>query len=225
MGGDEGYFQHPRPEMMAFIPERRARVLEVGCASGDFLMGVAGVEERWGIEPSGAAEVARGRLDRVFHSTFEGAEGELPLGYFDVVVCNDVIEHMPDHDVFLGKIGRYLVPGGVIVGSIPNVRFYRNLFELLVEKDWHYTDSGILDRTHTRFFTEKSWRKSLGRHGFLVDRFEGLRNAGVPRSGRGLVYYLMARAAILGSLGYFSDIQFLQFGFRARAGGTAAVSG
>ena len=73
------------------------------------------------MEPSAAADQARTRLDHVFQATFDEADPELPAGYFDVVVCNDVIEHMPDHDVFFEQVKRVLVPGGVIVGSIPNV--------------------------------------------------------------------------------------------------------
>ncbi len=219
MNADAAYFTHRRPEMLDFLPAKRRRVLEIGCAQGEFLSAVPGVEERWGIEPSPAARLAQSRLDKVFESTFDAAEPELPAHYFDIVICNDVIEHMPDHDVFFSRISRYIAPGGTLIGSIPNVRFYKNLFELIIEKDWNYTDSGILDRTHTRFFTEKSLRKSFARHGFSIERFAGLDNAGRPRDGRPRLYYLASRALIALSLGYFSDIQFLQFGFRVKPGG------
>ncbi len=211
------YFTNKRPEMLAFIPMQRRRVLEIGCAQGEFLSKLPGVQETWGIEPSPAARIAQTRLNRVFESTFDEAEPELPKAYFDVVICNDVIEHMPDHDSFFARISQYLSPGGCVVGSIPNVRFYQNMFQFLVEKDWHYTDSGILDRTHTRFFTEKSLKKCLHHHGLTIERFEGLDNAGRPRSGRPLAYYLASRALIGLTFGYFADIQYLQFGFRVTA--------
>ncbi len=216
MTPDASYFTNKRPEMLAFIPNQRNKVLEIGCAQGEFLSALPGVEERWGIEPSPAALIAQTRLTKVFETTFDGAQPNLPPHYFDVVICNDVIEHMPDHDAFFAKIGAHIAPGGVIVGSIPNVRFYKNMFEFIVEKDWHYTESGILDRTHTRFFTQKSFQKCLSRHGFTLDQFAGLNNAGTPRSGRPLVYYVASRALIGLTLGYFNDIKYLQFGFRAR---------
>ena len=208
------YFTQKRPEMLEFIPTQRNRVLEIGCAEGEFLHSVPGVRERWGIEPSPAARVARTRLDHVFEATFDGAEADLPIGYFDVVICNDVIEHMPDHESFFSRISQHIAPDGVLVGSIPNVRFYRNLFEMVLEKDWNYIEYGILDRTHTRFFTEKSLKKCLTRHEYRIERLDGLDNAGVPRSGRQRTYYLASRALIALSLGYFKDIQYLQFGFR-----------
>lgn len=80
----------------------------------------------------------------------------LPDQHFDMVICNDVIEHMVDHDHFLEHIKTKMRPGACIVGSIPNVRHLTALFKLLVAKDWPYSASGILDRTHLRFFTENS---------------------------------------------------------------------
>jgi 2-polyprenyl-3-methyl-5-hydroxy-6-metoxy-1,4-benzoquinol methylase len=218
-----GYWTQKRPEMANFLPVKRARVLEIGCAEGEFLSALEGVEEAWGIEPSPAAEVARGRLHRVIRSTFDGAEPELPLEYFDVVVCNDVIEHMPDHDSFLLRIRKHIAPGGVIVGSVPNVRFYKNIFQMLLEKDWHYTQDGILDRTHLRFFTQKSLNKCLRRNGFTMNKLQGLTiNIHRGRASRELWYYCASRVLIASTLGYFSDIRFLQFGFQASPNGAGA---
>jgi 2-polyprenyl-3-methyl-5-hydroxy-6-metoxy-1,4-benzoquinol methylase len=215
MPDDSGYSSQHRQEMLAFVPQRRARVLEIGCAEGHFLSTLKGVEERWGIEPSAAASVARQKLDRVLEATFEECEAELPLAYFDVIICNDVIEHMPDHDRFLQRIRKHMLPSGVLVGSIPNVRFYNNLFQVLFEKDWHYTDQGILDRTHLRFFTEKSLKKCFARHGFDIQEFSGI-NKGTFLGGdaRWAAYTALSKALILVTLGYFKDIQYVQFGFR-----------
>ena len=75
------------------------------------------------------------------HSTFDDAEPKLPLGFFDVVICNDVIEHMADHASFFGTVAKFIAPG-MIIGSIPNVRHYVNMVEYLVKKDWCYSDVG-----------------------------------------------------------------------------------
>lgn len=213
---NRGYFTQRRPEMVEFVPERRTRTLEIGCAQGDFLQSLPGIEEAWGIEPSPSAEIARARLNYVFELTYDAAERDLPCSYFDLIVCNDVIEHMPDHDSFFARIGKHLAPNGVIMGSIPNVRFYSNLFGLLFEKDWQYRDAGILDRTHTRFFTEKSLKACLSRHGFVLNRFKGLTaNISMGGSSRDRMYFWLSRALVHGTFGSFSDIQYLQFGFQA----------
>ena len=213
---DPEYFVHERAEMLPFVPARRHRVLEIGCGEGRFSGALTDVEETWGIEPSPAAKIARTRLTRVFEATFEEAEPDLPLGYFDVVICNDVIEHMPDHSRFLTDIGKHLAPDGVIIGSIPNVRFYNNMFQYLFERDWHYTEFGILDRTHMAFFTQKSLKKTLERHGFDVLQLKGINtDVRFSRSLRTSVYLGMAYALVGVTFGYFSDIRHLQFAFQA----------
>ena len=202
--------------MRPFVPDRRARVLEIGCGEGRFSSSLPGTQEVWGVEPSPAAETARTHLTRVFHSTFEQAAAELPLAYFDVVICNDVIEHMPDHAGFLRDIQRHIAPGGMLVGSIPNVRYYENMFQFLLEKDWHYRDFGILDRTHIVFFTAKSLRKTLERAGFRVVCLRGInsgRHGGMSLRER--LYLYAAHALSVMTLGYFNDVLYLQFAFQA----------
>lgn len=215
-------YRQTRDEMLAFLPERYSHVLEIGCDEGDFAARLPG--EVWGIEPDpDAAVIAAKRLHRVLAGTFEATRAALPPGYFDVVVCNDVIEHMPDHDRFLREIGAYIAPGGVLVGSVPNMRHYRALFELLVLRDWDYRDTGVLDRTHLRWFTARSLRRSLERAGFAIERFEGI-NGGIrfaPTGGfalsrQHLPHALFGWALIVLTLGRWRDISCMQFAFRAR---------
>lgn len=209
------YYRFPRPEMLPFIPAKRTRILDIGCGQGTFSAGIEGVEEAWGVEPSDAAQAAIQRLHTVIHNTFEGAKPQLPNRYFDVVVCNDVIEHMTDHDAFFESIKDHLAPGGVLVGSIPNVRHYVNLFDILLGRDWEYRDAGILDRTHLRFFTERSLRRAFVRHGYRIEIFEGI-NSGINWGDPDVLtrHKIFGTAMTVGSLGYFNDIRHLQFGFR-----------
>jgi len=217
--GPEGYRTQSRPEVMRLLPSLKPtlKVLEVGCGEGLFSSQIPGETETWGIEPDkSSAAVAQRKLTKVFSSTFEETKKELPARYFDLVVCNDVIEHMTDHDLFLRSIQDHMAQGSYLVGSLPNVRFYRNLFNLIVARDWHYQDSGVLDRTHFRFFTSKSWRRSLEGAGFEVRRLEGLNE--LPPFGWGprtIAERLFRNALIALSGGAAKDIKFLQIGFVA----------
>jgi len=207
-----------RPEMLAFLPERRDRVLEVGCHTGIFAASLEGTKEVWGVEPnSEAARVASNKIYKVINATFEEAASVLPQKYFDLVICNDVIEHMVDYDGFLQAIKIHMSRGGVIVGSIPNIRYYGALTEIIFAKDWNYRESGILDKTHLRFFTEKSFRRALEVNGFIIEKMHGI-NGGIRLSSSrwALCSALAAYGAIILSLGSFSDVRHLQFGFRAR---------
>jgi GT2 family glycosyltransferase/Flp pilus assembly protein TadD len=122
----------------------------------------------WGIEPvEHAARDARTKLDRVITSKAEDALAELPDGYFDVMVCADVLEHMQDPAAFLAQARNKLSLRGEVVASIPNVRHWSVLVDLL-EGRWDYQDAGILDRTHLRFFTRKSILELFGNAGLVV---------------------------------------------------------
>jgi 2-polyprenyl-3-methyl-5-hydroxy-6-metoxy-1,4-benzoquinol methylase len=210
------YFGLDRREMLPYVPARCARALEIGCGHGRFIGSLPGVAESWGIEPTSAAEIAKERLTRVFRGTFDDAEAELPKAYFDLIICNDVIEHMSDVTSFFSRVTKYMTPDGMIIGSIPNVRFYNNMFEYLFKKDWHYTDWGILDRTHLAFFTQKSLRRTLEEHGLKVLRLEGINtDFRYSQSICDRMYLIAAYILVIITFGYFSDIRHLQFAFQA----------
>ena len=57
---------------------------------------------------------------------------------------------------------------GYVLLSIPNVRYYRVLRDLILRGEWAYSDSGILDNTHLRFFTLKEIKKLLEQAGLEI---------------------------------------------------------
>jgi SAM-dependent methyltransferase len=217
-----GYYRTTRPDILGFLPPRFSRVLEIGCSAGGFSEGLLQNDvEVWGVEPNTkAAEVAKLRLTQVFNSTFEIASDLLPDKYFDLVVCNDVIEHMPDHDLFLEKVKSKMTDHGVLVGSLPNIRHVTALVKLLALKDFPYRDEGILDRTHLRFFTRKSIDRSLRQNGYNVEILQGINNIVTEGLCHGsalesLFWRVFTLTAVILTLGYYSDIVFPQYAFRA----------
>lgn len=219
---DIAYRGGHRPEVMALLPPLKPglRVLEIGCGEGSFSVNIAGASETWGIEPDRrSADIAKMRLLKVFTDTFDAVKADLPKGYFDLVVCNDVIEHMTDHDAFLSSIQDHMAPDAFLVGSVPNVRFYGNLFNLVVGRDWHYQNSGILDRTHFRFFTMRSVRRSLEDAGFTVRRLEGLNEAArTGWSARATAERMFRSMLMILQIGAGQDVKYLQIGFLATTG-------
>ena len=167
------YFHGSRPEMAFMIPSDIHKVLEIGCGRGNFKTHFPESVEYWGVEPNNEARTeAEQRFHKVLAGVYDDVKADLPDHYFDLIVCNDVIEHMPDHDAFLEQIKHKLAPGGRLLISIPNVRYFSNIYELLFKKDWQYKDAGILDRTHLRFFTEKSLLRTLEQHHFESLNFQ-----------------------------------------------------
>jgi 2-polyprenyl-3-methyl-5-hydroxy-6-metoxy-1,4-benzoquinol methylase len=172
----ESYFQQKRPEMLKYVPQKASSILDVGCSSGGFgqLLKTERSVEVWGVELNEqAAEIAAQRIDRVICAAFD-SNLDLPSQYFDCIIFNDVLEHLVDPFSALLYSKELLRNGGVVVTSIPNVRFFGNIWKLLVHKDWKYTDQGILDRTHLRFFTYRSILETFEALGYCVDDIEGI---------------------------------------------------
>lgn len=171
----ENYFDGGRSDLKKFIPANVHTVLEIGCGEGGFRESFSTSVEYWGVEPNKKVGViAESKLHKVFNATYEEVEEYIPDSYFDLIVCNDVIEHMVDHDKFLEHIKSKMKSDGSLLISIPNVRYIYNLYNLIFKKDWQYEDQGILDKTHLRFFTRKSLINSLLRHGYKIESFEGV---------------------------------------------------
>ena len=172
----DSYYSHPRQALAGLIiPSRYGRVLEIGCGTGAFATHYNSGSEIWGIEPNrDAARQAKLLMDKVLIGTYREVENDLPSNYFDLVVCNDVIEHMPDGLSFLDDIQKTMSPGARLAGSIPNVRYYRNLGALLLQKDWKYRDEGILDQTHALFFTKKSIARALEEANYRIELLVGI---------------------------------------------------
>lgn len=204
------YYELSRPEMVRFVPAGSRRVLEIGCSSGAF--GALLKQEIpdckiWGVEANpAAAAVAATRLDRVITGTFSSRLPELEGSRFDAICFNDVLEHMANPENALVECRSLLAPNGVVVASLPNILFFYQIAKILLEQDWRYEESGIMDNTHLRFFTRKSIVRMFEECGFEVSRIEGL------NSSFGFKYKLFN----LLTLGFISDWKYIQFGLQAK---------
>lgn len=199
-----------RHEMLKFIPTGTACVLDVGCHTGAFgrMLKDSGIATVWGIEadPATAAEAGR-HLDHVVTGYF--AQEQVPDGYFDAIVFNDVLEHIPDPSVALRIAAKKLKLGGVVVASIPNLRHIDNLVHIVREKDFRYEAVGVRDRTHLRFFTQKSIPRLFEQSGYAIDRIEGINESAWG-------YSLARRILFRVFADYFDDTRYEQFAVVAR---------
>ncbi|WP_051274943.1 bifunctional 2-polyprenyl-6-hydroxyphenol methylase/3-demethylubiquinol 3-O-methyltransferase UbiG [Cellulomonas sp. URHD0024] len=135
------------------------RVLDVGCATG-YLGEV--LRRRGcvvtGIERDPAALAAAEKvLDEVVAADLETvvlADHFAPES-FDVIIFGDVLEHLTDPERLLRAATALLAPRGYVVISVPNVT-HGSVRLALLQGRWRYTDRGLLDTTHVRFFTRTS---------------------------------------------------------------------
>lgn len=181
------YFERARHDVAALVPTDCKRILEIGAgfgALGQILSQRGGVLlDAVEINPT-AAPYLEGIYRRFWIGDIETVLLNDALLDYDCIVFPDVLEHLVDPWTQLSKLCKRLRPGGYIVASIPNVRNLALLYRLVVQGRWEYEDSGVLDRTHLRFFTRHSVTDMLHGAGLTIERwsmnrdgFTGIRKA------------------------------------------------
>src|SRR5690606_24255237 len=136
-----------------------SKALEVGCGNGNtlsylkksgqakYVVGVEYQKECSTLHPENIDSFITGSAED-FHTEND---------QFDLVMFLDVLEHLQDPFQVLKKYISFLSKGGQILVSVPNINNLRVLGKLILKDEFTYTDSGILDRTHIRFFTKTSF--------------------------------------------------------------------
>lgn len=170
--------------MLPFVPTEARTILDVGCHFGGFGAALRRADPSrvlWAVEADAdAATSARASYDRVIEGSYPDALAGIPTR-FDCIIFNDVLEHMADPWRALRAAGEHLSTEGSVVASIPNVRHIKVVANLVLRGDWSYTDMGILDRTHLRFFTARTIRSLFSECGFVIERMEGINALGHVR--------------------------------------------
>jgi 2-polyprenyl-3-methyl-5-hydroxy-6-metoxy-1,4-benzoquinol methylase len=210
MNRPDWYYKCSRQEILPFIPPGVNKLLDIGCGEGNFgfLVKEKFGAEVWGIEHNViAAAEAKKKLDNVLVGDVHEIINNINITDYDCVTFLDVLEHLADPYTVLLKTKRILSPSGYIVVSIPNVLYIGNLFKIIICKDWQYQDYGILDSSHLRFFTVKSFTRDLNDAGFRIHQKRGIS----PCRHR-MLFYLFN----LITFGYLHEARFMQFVFTAK---------
>jgi 2-polyprenyl-3-methyl-5-hydroxy-6-metoxy-1,4-benzoquinol methylase len=86
---------------------------------------------------------------------------------FDYIIFADVLEHLYWPEKVLNSSKKLLESDGSILISIPNISHNSILIELFNDR-FTYHDTGLLDNTHIRFYTKKSFKNVLKKLNFTV---------------------------------------------------------
>jgi len=160
------------------------RVLDVGCASADFLYGISRSSnwDCWGIdinEESTKRAKERTGLNIIFGDIFSK---KLPVKYFDALHLRDVIEHVPDPISFLKRARSLLKDDGIIYVRIPN-----GINEYSSKRKTHkQTDRPVISTPgHIFYISPKGFNALCSVTGLKINRRfsdgfkNGLRNLGL----------------------------------------------
>jgi 2-polyprenyl-3-methyl-5-hydroxy-6-metoxy-1,4-benzoquinol methylase len=148
--------------------ERPAEVLEVGTAAGYLTSEMASLGCKvTGIEQDvDMAALARRYCDQMVVGDIESLDLG-GLGRYDAIILGDILEHLRDPRAVLERLVTLLKPGGKVLISLPNVANIWVRLNLLFGR-FNYSNVGILDESHLRFYTLKTARRLADESGLDV---------------------------------------------------------
>lgn len=160
-----------RPEVVRHFPAEIARLLDVGCGTGEASaalcrdrpgLSVTGIERR-----PGTAARARERVNRVLEGDAAVALRALAAERerFDAFLFADVLEHLEDPIGALTLARGLALPGATLVASLPNVG-HLSLVRDLVRGRFDPLPAGLADAGHLRWFTRASIEDALEEAGW-----------------------------------------------------------
>ncbi|MBD3168996.1 MAG: methyltransferase domain-containing protein [candidate division Zixibacteria bacterium] len=204
------YYSLVREEIKSLIPPGAKRLLDIGCGTGttaEWIKNTFDMEWAAGAElfhPAG--EKAKQRLDEVYIGNIEEMELPVQPSSIDVILCLDILEHLVNPWKIVSRLHKLLTENGVIITSIPNLRNLKVIIPLVLRGRFDYTEEGLLDKTHLRFFVRDTAVALMESSGMKVDAVLG----NMPPSGTKM--HILNKI----TLGMFSDFFVNQFIIRAR---------
>lgn len=172
------YYEHMPKEhaiVLDWIKEKK-EVLEFGCHTGYFSSAmqkkgcsVTGVEL---FEP--ALEKAEPYLEKAILGNVEDPEVWKQIGEkkYDAVLFMHVLEHLVDPDRVLRNTHHVLKDDGLLIICLPNINNWVDRWDIFRGK-FNYTETGVMDRTHLKFYNVKTARDFIERNGFKVNAYSG----------------------------------------------------
>jgi 2-polyprenyl-3-methyl-5-hydroxy-6-metoxy-1,4-benzoquinol methylase len=139
----------------------KTKVIEVGIAEG--ILGkldrnrnyqLVGIElnESWAIQ-------ANDYYDKVIIGDIRNLDKEI-FNDVDCIILADVLEHLSDPNAVLNRIREFIPSECVVILSVPNIANLWVRINLLFGK-FNYSERGILDKTHLRFFTKDTFNQLI----------------------------------------------------------------
>lgn len=163
---------NPLKHIVSLIPEG-SKVLDIGSGSGTLskLFKYSNLNVTIdGIEPNSfALDKCVGHYRKLFHGYSSEFLTTISIENYDYIVIADVAEHTVDPYKFLKEIFDSITDSTKVIISIPNVAFGGVRMKLL-NGHFDYVDSGILEKTHLRFFTLETSLSLFKKMDFNVSR-------------------------------------------------------
>lgn len=165
---------------LQLLPEKGNKLLDVGCGSGKLCKCVApNYKNVCGVDKICEAREKLAEIKNVgiHYANLDDLDG-LPFldNTFNVVTCLDVLEHVHNPNFVVSEMYRVLTNEGIIIVSVPNIRYWLHLLTLAFKGKFPVTsdDAHEWDGGHIHYFTFKDVCSLLESNGFSIVEERGV---------------------------------------------------
>lgn len=170
---DSRYSVKERHDLFSLLDRSQtySKILELGCADGNNLkffcdrLGIARADAD-GVDICEPKPTPEGF--NFFHDSIEHYLEKCKKTY-DLILLSDALEHLYNPWLCLANLKSRIRKGGKLLVSIPNIQNL-NYVSASVTGEFFYTETGLFDSTHIRFFSRKSITHYLSKIGYKIER-------------------------------------------------------
>ncbi len=151
------------------IPSTAKKILDIGCGAGDnsrILFAAQKIVDGITISEDEAKIAAEFQRSTHIYNLENGLPPAITDTY-DTVICAHVLEHICYPQNVLRDTRARMSDEALLIIALPNIMHYKTRLKLM-KGNFHYTESGIMDYTHFRWYTFKSAQTMLEENGFEV---------------------------------------------------------
>ncbi len=166
----------PQEAMLFFENKNEVRkpILDFGCGDGFFAETIFGkkiINVGLDLINSRAEEAERNKIyKKVIY--YDGKTIPYPDCYFNTVISNCVLEHIPNLDVALNEIHRVLKPGGIFMATVMTNQWEKYLFGSKILGKI-YIDWLRKKQEHFNLLSNRKWKLKFEKSGFMIKKIEG----------------------------------------------------
>lgn len=160
-------------DVFSTIPSNAKKIIEIGTGSGALARQIILTNpsvEYIGVEIFDSYHEASSKIcSKMYLEDMEVASGELMREFIDadVVIFADVLEHFKNPWKVLSRIRDWASENLILISCIPNIQHWSVQMDVLAG-NFNYQETGLLDKTHLRFFTRKSIIEMFGSTGYQI---------------------------------------------------------
>lgn len=181
-------------------------ILEIGCDCGVNLLALKNKYHKahlYGVEINRSAAQIASHIAQVQIANIEDRALQFENVKLDYIIFGDVLEHLRDPKATILYCRSLLKDDGKILASIPNVMHY-SVMRSLMNGDFTYTDTGLLDKTHIHFFTYNEIVRLFSENGYTIENISFVTDTSITQSNRDFINQLVSISSGVDEFMYYA---------------------